>query len=86
MRCGAASWIASSFPANAFDVLAQQITAEVAAREWSEDALFELLRGAYAYRRTCGEKSSTIASRMLARRIQHAPRAPRRAHSSRYRQ
>jgi len=37
-------------PCDALDVLAQQITAEVAAREWSEDALFELFRGAYAYR------------------------------------
>jgi ATP-dependent Lhr-like helicase len=37
-------------PENALDVLAQQITAEVAAREWSEDGLFALLRGAYPYR------------------------------------
>jgi ATP-dependent Lhr-like helicase len=37
-------------PQNALDVLAQQVTAEVAAREWGEDELFELLRGAYPYR------------------------------------
>jgi ATP-dependent helicase Lhr and Lhr-like helicase len=37
-------------PCNALDVLAQQITAEVAAREWPEDALFDLVRGAYPYR------------------------------------
>ena len=37
-------------PSNALDVLAQQITAEVAAREWSEDALFDLFRAAYPYR------------------------------------
>src|SRR5271169_4438647 len=37
-------------PQNALDVLAQQITAEVAAREWAEDELFDLLRGAYPYR------------------------------------
>jgi ATP-dependent helicase Lhr and Lhr-like helicase len=37
-------------PQNALDVLAQQITAEVSAREWSEDGLFALLRGAYPYR------------------------------------
>jgi ATP-dependent helicase Lhr and Lhr-like helicase len=37
-------------PENALDVLAQQITAEVAAREWSEDELFRLVRGAYPYR------------------------------------
>jgi ATP-dependent Lhr-like helicase len=39
-----------SVPRNALDVLAQQITAEVAAREWSQDALFDLFRGAYPYR------------------------------------
>ena len=33
-----------TIPENALDVLAQQITAEVAAREWSEDELFELMR------------------------------------------
>jgi ATP-dependent Lhr-like helicase len=37
-------------PENALDVLAQQITAEVAAREWSEDELFARLRRAYPYR------------------------------------
>jgi ATP-dependent Lhr-like helicase len=39
-----------SIPQNALDVLAQQITAEVAAREWAEDGLFDLVRGAYPYR------------------------------------
>jgi ATP-dependent Lhr-like helicase len=37
-------------PENALDVLSQQITAEVSAREWSEDELFALMRGAYPYR------------------------------------
>ena len=37
-------------PTNALDVLTQQITAEVAAREWSEDALFDLFRAAHPYR------------------------------------
>ena len=37
-------------PQNALDVLAQQVTAEVAAREWHEDELFDLLRGAHPYR------------------------------------
>lgn len=37
-------------PAKPLDVLAQQIVAEVAAREWDVDGLFTLLRGAYAYR------------------------------------
>jgi ATP-dependent Lhr-like helicase len=36
-------------PAAPLDVLAQQITAEVAAREWAENELFDLLRGAYPY-------------------------------------
>jgi ATP-dependent Lhr-like helicase len=37
-------------PENSLDVLAQQITAEVAARECGEDELFALVRGAYPYR------------------------------------
>jgi ATP-dependent helicase Lhr and Lhr-like helicase len=37
-------------PELSLDVLAQQIVAEAAAQEWNEDALFELLRGAYPYR------------------------------------
>jgi ATP-dependent Lhr-like helicase len=37
-------------PAKPLDVLAQQIVAEVAAREWDVDQLFALLRGAYPYR------------------------------------
>jgi ATP-dependent Lhr-like helicase len=32
------------------DLLAQQIVAEVAAREWDEEELFAMIRGAYAYR------------------------------------
>jgi ATP-dependent Lhr-like helicase len=39
-----------SIPQNALDVLAQQLTAEVAAREWGEDDLFDLMRRAYPYR------------------------------------
>ncbi len=37
-------------PTNALDVLAQQLTAEVAAREWPVDALFALVRDAYPFR------------------------------------
>jgi ATP-dependent helicase Lhr and Lhr-like helicase len=37
-------------PSAPLDVLSQQITAEVSAREWQEDELFALLRGAYPYR------------------------------------
>ncbi len=37
-------------PAKPLDVLAQQIVAEAAAREWDEDGLYALLRGAWPYR------------------------------------
>jgi len=37
-------------PARPLDVLAQQIVAEVAAREWETDALYALLRRAWPYR------------------------------------
>ncbi|HEY0767967.1 MAG TPA: DEAD/DEAH box helicase, partial [Steroidobacteraceae bacterium] len=37
-------------PVSPLDVLAQQIVAEVAAREWDEQGLYTLLRGAYPYR------------------------------------
>src|SRR5438034_392067 len=37
-------------PAKPLDVLAQQIVAEVAAREWDEAGLYDLLRGAYPCR------------------------------------
>src|SRR5579863_1402676 len=37
-------------PAKPLDVLAQQIVAEVAAREWNLDELFAVLQGAYPYR------------------------------------
>jgi ATP-dependent helicase Lhr and Lhr-like helicase len=39
-----------SIPQNALDVLAQQMTAEVSARECAEDELFNLVRGAHPYR------------------------------------
>ena len=37
-------------PTDALDVLTQQLAAEVAAREWPADQLFELVRGARPYR------------------------------------
>jgi ATP-dependent Lhr-like helicase len=37
-------------PQNLLDVLTQQIAAEVSSQEWNEDALFDLVRGAYGYR------------------------------------
>jgi ATP-dependent Lhr-like helicase len=39
-----------TIPQNSLDVLSQQIVAETAAREWSEDALFEMIRRAWPYR------------------------------------
>jgi ATP-dependent Lhr-like helicase len=52
-------------PAKPLDVLAQQIVAEVAAREWDEDSLLALLRGAWPYRElTRAEFDEVIA--MLA--------------------
>jgi ATP-dependent helicase Lhr and Lhr-like helicase len=52
-------------PENALDVLAQQITAEVAAREWPEEELFTLMRGAYPYRNLKREEFDECV-RMLA--------------------
>src|SRR5467141_4107199 len=37
-------------PDHPLDILAQQIVAAVACEEWQEDALFDLVRGAYPYR------------------------------------
>ena len=39
-----------NIPAKPLDVMAQQIVAEVAAREWDENGLFELIRRAYPYK------------------------------------
>jgi ATP-dependent Lhr-like helicase len=51
--------------AQPLDVLAQQIVAEVAAQEWSEDALFDLVRRSHPYARLArGEFDDVV--RMLA--------------------
>ena len=47
------------------DVLAQQIVAEVAAREWDEDALFALVRRAWPYRDLSREDFDAVVA-MLA--------------------
>ena len=52
-------------PAKPLDVVAQQIVAEVAAREWDEDGLFALLRGAYPFR-DLERKEFDAILRMLA--------------------
>ena len=52
-------------PARPLDVLAQQIVAEVALREWDEDGLYALLSGAYPYRELTRDEFDRIV-RMLA--------------------
>jgi len=52
-------------PGQPLDVLAQQIVAEVAAREWDEAGLFTLLRGAWPYRELKRDDLDAIV-RMLA--------------------
>jgi ATP-dependent Lhr-like helicase len=52
-------------PGKPLDVLAQQIVAETAAREWDEDGLFALLRGAWPYRDLARGEFDEIV-RMLA--------------------
>jgi ATP-dependent Lhr-like helicase len=54
-----------SIPENALDVLAQQIVAELAAREWSEDELFGLVRRAWPFRRLSREDFNAVVT-MLA--------------------
>jgi ATP-dependent Lhr-like helicase len=52
-------------PPQPLDVLAQQIVAEVAARDWTEDELFARLKGAWPYRALAREKFDAVV-RMLA--------------------
>src|SRR5262249_25069678 len=52
-------------PAKPLDVLAQQIVAEVAAREWDDQQLFETIRTAYPYRDLTREEFDEVV-RMLA--------------------
>ena len=58
------------------DVLAQQIVAECASREWDEDALYDLCRRAYPYRDLPRERYDQVVG-MLARGV--APRRGRRS-------
>ena len=53
-----------SIPEKPIDILAQQIVASVAAEEWTEDELFEMIRRAYPYRDSL-EASSTKSLTML---------------------
>jgi ATP-dependent Lhr-like helicase len=52
-------------PEKPLDVLAQQIVAEVAAREWDEEGLFTVIRGGYPYRNLTREEFDEVI-RMLA--------------------
>ena len=54
-----------SIPEQPLDVLAQQIVAEVAAREWKEDELFTLVRRAWPYRMLRREDFAAVVG-MLA--------------------
>src|SRR4051812_23283556 len=49
-----------SIPENPLDVVAQQIVAEVAAQEWSEDALYALVRRAWPFRDLAREDFAAI--------------------------
>ena len=55
-------------PEHPLDVLSQQIVAEVSAREYGEDELFELVRSAYSYR-NLSRKDFDAVVRMLAEGI-----------------
>jgi ATP-dependent Lhr-like helicase len=52
-------------PEQPLDILAQQIVAASAAEEWTEDALFRMVRGAYPYRKLTREEFDSVI-RMLA--------------------
>ena len=52
-------------PEQPLDILAQQIVAAAAAEEWTEDALFRMIRGAYPYRKLTREQFDSVI-RMLA--------------------
>jgi ATP-dependent Lhr-like helicase len=52
-------------PEQPLDVLAQQIVAEVAAREWKEDELYAMLRRAWPYRTLASEDFAAVLA-MLA--------------------
>ncbi|MBV8408788.1 MAG: DEAD/DEAH box helicase, partial [Alphaproteobacteria bacterium] len=54
-----------TIPTEPLDVLAQQIVAEVAAREWAEDALYDVARRAWPYRHLKREDFDAIVA-MLA--------------------
>jgi ATP-dependent Lhr-like helicase len=54
-----------TIPEQPFDILAQQIVAAVAAEEWTEDELFEMVRRAYPFRNLTRENFDAVV-RMLS--------------------
>ncbi len=54
-----------TIPEQPFDILAQQIVATVAAEEWTEDALFEMIRHAYPFRNLTRDNFDAVV-RMLS--------------------
>jgi ATP-dependent Lhr-like helicase len=54
-----------TIPEQPLDILAQQIVAAVAAEEWTEDALFEMVRAAYPFRNLARETFDAVV-RMLS--------------------
>jgi len=54
-----------TIPEQPLDILAQQIVAAVAPEEWTEDALFEMVRGAYPFRNLSRDKFDEVI-RMLS--------------------
>src|SRR5437870_8664128 len=54
-----------TIPEQPLDILAQQIVASIAAEEWTEDALFEMIRCAYPFRNVIRENFDAVI-RMLS--------------------
>jgi len=54
-----------TIPEQPLDILAQQIVASIAAEEWTEDALFEMVRNAYPFRNLSREHFDAVV-RMLS--------------------
>jgi ATP-dependent helicase Lhr and Lhr-like helicase len=54
-----------TIPEQPLDILAQQIVAAIAAEEWTEDALFEMIRRAYPFRNLSRENFDAVI-RMLS--------------------
>src|SRR5262249_58975092 len=61
-----------AIPRQPLDVLAQQIVAEVAAREWNEDELYALVRRASPYRALPREDFAAVVG-VLAGRLSPPP-------------